>query len=96
MRLCTDDSIYFPNKQNSSYSLEFGKVECCFADLFKMVCEKGENVLDITIPVVMLPVDAGRSLENIVKSNSTGSSSFESNCTSAEILLLLVIQHILS
>ena len=39
-------------------------------DLFKMVCEKGENVLDITIPVVMLPVDAGRSLENIVKSNA--------------------------
>jgi signal peptide peptidase-like protein 2B len=48
-----------------------------------MVCEKGENVLDITIPVVMLPVDAGRSLENIVKSNAIGNSSYKSNCTSA-------------
>ncbi|KAL0654722.1 hypothetical protein Bca4012_097413 [Brassica carinata] len=39
-------------------------------DLFKMVCEKGENVLDINIPVVMLPIDAGRSLEETVHSNS--------------------------
>ncbi|KAL1217091.1 Signal peptide peptidase-like 4 [Cardamine amara subsp. amara] len=39
-------------------------------DLFKMVCEKGENVLGINIPVVMLPVDAGRSLENTVNSNN--------------------------
>ncbi|WZZ84194.1 hypothetical protein YC2023_104766 [Brassica napus] len=39
-------------------------------DLFKMVCEKGENVLDINIPVVMLPIDAGRSLEETVQSNS--------------------------
>ena len=43
-----------------------------FADLFKMVCEKGENVLDINIPVVMLPIDAGRSLEETVHSNSIG------------------------
>lgn len=31
-------------------------------------------MLDITIPVVMLPVDAGISLENTVGSNSTGKS----------------------
>lgn len=54
--------------------LSFCKVECCFADLFKMVCEKGENVLDINIPVVMLPVDAGRDLEKIVSSNNTSKS----------------------
>ena len=44
------------------------------ADLFKMVCEKGENVLDINVPVVMLPIDAGRSLEETVQSNSIGNS----------------------
>ena len=60
--------------------------ECCFfADLFKMVCEKGENVLDINIPVVMLPIDAGRSLEETVQSNSIGNSQFASSSTSPEI-----------
>ncbi|CAN8306497.1 unnamed protein product [Cochlearia groenlandica] len=38
-------------------------------DLFKMVCETGENVLDINIPVVMLPIDAGISLESTVTRN---------------------------
>ncbi|KAF2548498.1 hypothetical protein F2Q70_00019069 [Brassica cretica] len=40
-------------------------------DLFKMVCEKGEDVLDINIPVVMLPLDAGSSLRKFVDGNDT-------------------------
>ena len=37
-----------------------------------MVCEKGEDVLDINIPVVMLPLDAGSSLQKFVDANDTG------------------------
>lgn len=37
-----------------------------------MVCEKGEDVLDINIPVVMLPLDAGSSLRKFVDRNDTG------------------------
>ncbi|KAF8380221.1 hypothetical protein HHK36_027703 [Tetracentron sinense] len=38
--------------------------------LFKMVCERNETDLDIRIPAVMLPQDAGASLENNMKNNS--------------------------
>lgn len=37
-----------------------------------MVCEKNESDVDIGIPAVMLPQDAGTNLENVLKNNSTG------------------------
>ncbi|KAL1540170.1 Signal peptide peptidase-like 4 [Salvia divinorum] len=39
-------------------------------DLFKMVCEKNETVVDVGIPVVMLPQDAGGSLKVSMKNSS--------------------------
>ena len=42
------------------------------AELYKMVCEPDETDLDIHIPAVMLPHDAGLSLENILMNNSSG------------------------
>ncbi|KAM7508645.1 hypothetical protein LguiA_019098 [Lonicera macranthoides] len=38
--------------------------------LFKMVCEDAEDDIDIHIPAVMLPQDAGTSLEDSIKKNS--------------------------
>ncbi|KAG0457422.1 hypothetical protein HPP92_022579 [Vanilla planifolia] len=35
-------------------------------ELYKMVCERNETDLEINIPAVMLPQDAGASLENIL------------------------------
>ncbi|KAG0459134.1 hypothetical protein HPP92_022262 [Vanilla planifolia] len=35
-------------------------------ELYKMVCERNETDLEINIPAVMLPQDAGASLENII------------------------------
>ncbi|KAF3441507.1 hypothetical protein FNV43_RR15421 [Rhamnella rubrinervis] len=40
-------------------------------ELFKMVCEKNESDVDIGIPAVMLPQDAGTNLENELMNNST-------------------------
>ncbi|KAI4315428.1 hypothetical protein L6164_028240 [Bauhinia variegata] len=40
-------------------------------ELYKMVCEPDETDLNIHIPAVMLPRDAGRRLENMLMSNST-------------------------
>ncbi|CAH8380805.1 unnamed protein product [Eruca vesicaria subsp. sativa] len=40
-------------------------------NLFKMVCEKGEDVLDISIHVVMLPLDALSSLRKFDDANDT-------------------------
>lgn len=37
-----------------------------------MVCEKDETDLDIKIPAVMLPQDAGVSLEKMLKNSSSG------------------------
>lgn len=42
------------------------------AELYKMVCEPDETDLDIHIPAVMLPQDAGTSLEKMLTSNSSG------------------------
>uniref|UniRef100_A0A5B7A5E0 Putative Peptidase A22B, signal peptide peptidase n=1 Tax=Davidia involucrata TaxID=16924 RepID=A0A5B7A5E0_DAVIN len=39
-------------------------------ELFKMVCEANETDVDIRIPAVMLPQDAGASLEQSVKNKS--------------------------
>ncbi|XAR54054.1 hypothetical protein NMG60_11029043 [Bertholletia excelsa] len=39
-------------------------------ELFKMVCEANQTDVDIGIPAVMLPQDAGESLEGSVKNNS--------------------------
>ncbi|KAF8365117.1 hypothetical protein HHK36_032860 [Tetracentron sinense] len=40
-------------------------------ELYKMVCEADETNLDIRIPVVMLPKDAGATLEKSLKNNSS-------------------------
>ncbi|XWS38350.1 hypothetical protein CRYUN_Cryun19dG0123700 [Craigia yunnanensis] len=40
-------------------------------ELYKMVCEPDETDLDIHIPTVMLPQDAGASLEKMLTSNSS-------------------------
>lgn len=37
-----------------------------------MVCEPDETDLDIQIPAVMLPQDAGASLEKMLTSNASG------------------------
>lgn len=39
-------------------------------ELYKMVCEPDETELDIHIPAVMLPQDAGKSLEQLLISNA--------------------------
>ncbi|KAK7389940.1 hypothetical protein VNO78_25237 [Psophocarpus tetragonolobus] len=39
-------------------------------ELFKMVCEENETDVDIGIPAVMLPQDAGLNLEKHIKNNS--------------------------
>lgn len=40
-------------------------------ELFKMVCEPNETDLDIQIPAVMLPIDAGQKLEAFMKNKSS-------------------------
>ncbi|KAL5572872.1 hypothetical protein UlMin_022469 [Ulmus minor] len=40
-------------------------------ELFKMVCEENETDISISIPAVMLPHDAGTSLEKDIKNHST-------------------------
>lgn len=46
---------------------------CLFlAELYKMVCEPDETALDIHIPAVMLPQDAGATLEKMLMTNSLG------------------------
>lgn len=46
---------------------------CLFlAELYKMVCEPDETALDIRIPAVMLPQDAGATLEKMLMNNSLG------------------------
>ncbi|CAN1308884.1 Signal peptide peptidase-like 4 [Linum perenne] len=40
-------------------------------ELFKMVCEENETDLDIGIPAVMLPQDAGTTLQNYMSSNAS-------------------------
>ena len=42
-------------------------------ELYKMVCEPDETDLDIHIPAVMLPHDAGLTLERMVLNSSSGS-----------------------
>ena len=42
------------------------------AELYKMVCEPDETDLDIKIPAVMLPQDAGASLEKMLRNSSSG------------------------
>ncbi|KAH9732636.1 Signal peptide peptidase-like 4 [Citrus sinensis] len=39
-------------------------------ELFKMVCESNETDVDIRIPAIMLPQDAGANLEKLIKNNS--------------------------
>lgn len=43
-----------------------------YAELFKMVCERNETDINIGIPAVMLPQDAGTDLEDKIKNNSRG------------------------
>ncbi|PPD71970.1 hypothetical protein GOBAR_DD31136 [Gossypium barbadense] len=48
-----------------------GQTRTFHAELYKMVCEPDETDLDIHIPAVMLPQDAGTSLEKMLISNSS-------------------------
>lgn len=47
-----------------------------FAALYKMVCTDNETNLDIHIPAIMLPIDAGTRLEKMLMSSSSGELSF--------------------
>lgn len=40
------------------------------AELFKMVCEPNETDVSIGIPALMLPQDAGATLENFIRNSS--------------------------
>lgn len=42
------------------------------AELYKMVCEPDETDLDIQIPAVMLPQDAGATLQKLLSNGSSG------------------------
>lgn len=44
---------------------------CNPAELYKMVCESDETDLDIHIPTVMLPQDAGVELERLLSNRSS-------------------------
>ena len=63
--MCLD----LPNVLQLSYPLNMLLV---FSELYKMVCDPDETDLDIHIPAVMLPQDAGTSLEKMLISNSSG------------------------
>jgi hypothetical protein len=43
-----------------------------FTELYKMVCDPDETDLNIHIPAVMLPQDAGTRLETMLMSTSSG------------------------
>ena len=45
---------------------------CSSIELFKMVCEADEDDVDIGIPVVMLPQDAGHTLIGNIQKNLNG------------------------
>lgn len=46
-----------------------------YPELFKMVCEKNETDINVGIPVVMLPQDAGESLKENMRNSSHGKAS---------------------
>jgi len=48
------------------------KFVCLFAELYKMVCDPDETDLNIHIPAVMLPLDAGARLEKMLTNTSSG------------------------
>lgn len=47
-----------------------------FAELYKMVCDPDETDLNIHIPAIMLPQDAGTRLEEMLMSTSSGEFNF--------------------
>lgn len=49
------------------------------AELYKMVCDGNETDLNINIPAVMLPHDAGASLESNLKHGDAGDFCFYGN-----------------
>jgi len=55
------------------------------AELYKMVCDHNETELDIGIPAVLLPKDAGSKLRNLL---SSGEGNF------LHLLLFTVLCHI--
>lgn len=55
------------------YPLFASVQSCLFAELYKMVCDRNETDLNISIPAVMLPQDAGASLETSLQHGSSGS-----------------------
>lgn len=44
----------------------------CDAELYKMVCSENETFTDITIPSVLLPKSAGKTLENALLHDGQG------------------------
>lgn len=48
-------------------------LSCIYStELYKMVCEKNETDLDINIPAVLLPKDAGSALHTLLTNGNTG------------------------
>jgi len=58
-------------------SLFISNLFLLFAELYKMVCDPDETDLNIHIPAVMLPLDAGTRLEKMLTSTSSGELSFD-------------------
>lgn len=48
------------------------KLVSLVSELYKMVCEPDEMDLDIRIPAVMLPQDAGATLQKMLTNSSSG------------------------
>lgn len=45
-----------------------------YEDIFKMVCSENDTIVNITIPVVMIPKSGGDTLEKFIASGRTGES----------------------
>lgn len=55
-----------------SFAPLFASLPFFFAELYKMICDHNETDLNIGIPAVMLPQDAGASLETSLQHASAG------------------------
>ncbi|RZS10854.1 hypothetical protein BHM03_00042132 [Ensete ventricosum] len=64
------------------------------AELYKMVCERNETDLNIKIPAVMLPQDAGASLENSLKHGLSGSTNMLGGFVITGIALIITVLQI--
>ncbi|RRT73870.1 hypothetical protein B296_00032921 [Ensete ventricosum] len=64
------------------------------AELYKMVCERNETDLNIKIPAVMLPQDAGASLESSLKHGLSGSTNMLGGFVITGIALIITVLQI--